>query len=88
MVLFWLVRHRPGGVYLASVNGLFGEEPVLRQHYHTLVLFPYLGADGRFVVRVMERGRESSLSAIESRYATESIHLVRIDAQGEYVPLR
>ena len=38
----------PNRWYLVSINGEFGENPTLIQHYHIAVFFPYFNKDGIF----------------------------------------
>lgn len=85
-ILFWLASHNPGTFYLGSVNRLFGSDPVLRQHTHVVVLFPYFDQEGRFQVSVMERNVETSLASLDERYGSDFIHLVRVSKIGEFSP--
>jgi hypothetical protein len=90
-LLYFLARKSPGTFYLGSVNdaafGVASEgTPVLRQHHHVIVLFPWFDADGGFRVAVMERNKETSLESLSRRYAREYVHLERVDASGDFVP--
>jgi hypothetical protein len=85
-VLYLLAIQDPGYFYLGSVNKEFGTDPVLRQHTHVVVLFPYFTGDGKFRVSVMERNVETSLQSLADRYPDDFIHLVRIRAERNYVP--
>ncbi len=83
-VLYWLALREPGTFYLGSVNRLFGEAPVLRQHTHVVVLFPYFDGEGRFHTAVMERNVETDIQSLERRYGDDFIHLVRVDASARF----
>ena len=83
-VLYSLARTEPGTFYLGSVNGLFGSDPVLRQHTHVLVLFPYFDGNGRFEAAVMERSIETSVASLERRYPDDFIHLVRVRGDSDF----
>ncbi len=85
-IMYLLAVSEPGYFYLASLSRPFGEEPVLRQHTHVAVLFPYFDSNGIFRVVVMERNVESSLVSLRRRYETEFIHLVRVRADDRYEP--
>lgn len=85
-IMYLLAVSEPGYFYLASLNRPFGEEPVLRQHTHVAVLFPYFDRNGIFRVIVMERNVESSLVSLRRRYDSEFIHLVRVRADERYEP--
>lgn len=85
-VLYYLAVEEPGNFYLASVNREFGSEPVLRQHTHVVVLFPYFEESGEFEVAVLERNVETSIESLERRYGKEYVHLVRVAASRRYTP--
>ena len=85
-VLYLLAASDPGNFYLGSVNRDFGTDPVLRQHTHVVVLFPYLLDDGEFRVAVFERNVETSTESLLKRYPNDYIHLVRVRASSAYVP--
>lgn len=87
-ILYLLAITEPGHFYLGSINGEFGANPVLWQHYHVVVLFPYFDLNGVFRVAVMERNVETGVNSLIERYAQHYIHLVGIRAaqQGRYLP--
>ncbi|TVR90744.1 MAG: hypothetical protein EA428_07495 [Spirochaetaceae bacterium] len=85
-IMYLLAVSEPGHFYLGSLSRPFGEEPVLRQHTHVAVLFPYIDRNGIFRVVVMERNVESSLVSLRRRYENEFIHLVRVRADERYEP--
>ena len=85
-VLYRLALAEPGNIYLGSVNISFGEDVVLRQHTHVVVLMPWFDEKGRFNVAVMERNNETSMESLELRFAGEYIHLVRVAANREFDP--
>ncbi|MDA3948084.1 MAG: hypothetical protein PF508_02570 [Spirochaeta sp.] len=87
-VLYRLARRDPGTFYLGSVNRLFGEDPVLRQHTHVVALFPYFDRAGTFHVAVMERNVETSVASLERRYGNDFIHLVRVPGSDDFTPPR
>lgn len=86
LALFVLARQEPGTFYLASVNGEWGKEPKLWQHYHIVVLFPYFDRNGEFRTVVFERNAETSLASLHRRYPREYFHLVRIKAASGFLP--
>ena len=77
-VLYWLAVHEPGTLYIGSVNTDFGANPVLRQHVHVAVFFPYFDDRGKFHVVVMERNVETSITSLSQRYPDSFVHLVRV----------
>ncbi len=85
-ILYLLAVQEPGRFYIGSVNREFGREPVLRQHVHVVVLFPYFTADGSFEIAVMERNVESSMESLKRRYEGDYIHLVRVQAYESFEP--
>lgn len=85
-IMYLLAVSEPGHLYLASLNRPFGEGPVLRQHTHVAVLFPYFDENGVFRVAVMERNVETSLLSLTRRYNAEFVHLVRVRAHERYTP--
>ncbi len=85
-VLYLLAVREPGRFYIGSVNREFGEAPILRQHVHVVVLFPYFTEEGRFEVAVMERNVESSMASLRRRYTGDHIHLVRAEADERFDP--
>ncbi len=87
-ILFYLAVREPGTFYLGSINREYGNEPILRQHYHIVVLFPYFLETGEFRVVVFERNVESDLASLNKRYPGDFIHLVRIEADTIFNPPR
>jgi hypothetical protein len=85
LVLYLLARLEPGHFYVGSVNREYGDAPVLRQHMHVVVLFPYFDAAGRFQAAVMERNLETGIASLRGRYAGDYIHLVRIPVSESYL---
>ncbi|HEY9592927.1 MAG TPA: hypothetical protein VHE79_00520 [Spirochaetia bacterium] len=90
-LLYFLTRESPGTMYLGSVNAAAPASvsqgtPTLRMHHHVVVLFPYFDASGGFRVVVMERNHETGIESLARRYAAESVHLVRIDSEGDFNP--
>ncbi len=85
-VLFIEAAREPGNLYLGSINGELGSDPVLHQHFHLVVLFPFFMPGGGFRVQVMERNAETSLAALQARYPGRYVHLVRFPAGGEFSP--
>ncbi len=83
-VMYLLALRDPGKIYLGSINGEFGSDPVLWQHYHVVVFFPYFDDQGNFRVAVLERNVESSLSSLQRRYPREFVHLVALEPAQEY----
>jgi hypothetical protein len=77
-IMYFLALNEPGNWYLGSINGEFGSSPVLWQHYHVVVLFPYFDESGAFRVVVMERNLETGVDSLIKRYPKEFIHLVKI----------
>jgi hypothetical protein len=85
-LMYLLAIREPGYIYLASFNEEFGERPVLHQHVHVAVLFPYFDEHGEFQVDVMERNVEASTKSLLRRYGEDSVHLVRVRADYSYTP--
>jgi hypothetical protein len=88
-LLYFLARKDPGTIYLASVNAASAQAsqegtPTLRQHHHVVVLFPCFDEKGAFQVVVMERNLETSLASLDRRFASEYVHLVRLDSTGAF----
>ncbi len=86
LALFLDYRRNPGSFYLGSLNREYGKDPVLYQHFHVAVFFPYFSADGRFRVAVFERNEESSLESLQGRYPDSFVHLVRLPRGSSFVP--
>ena len=73
----------PGRLYLGSINGYFGEEPKLWQHYHIAVFIPYYENDV-LKIAVLKRNKETSFSYLLERYPNTYCHLVAIATEGEF----
>ena len=73
----------PGRMYLGSINGYFGEEPKLWQHYHIAVFIPYYENDV-LKIAVLERNKETSFSYLLERYPNTYCHLVAISTEGDF----
>lgn len=86
LLLYLESRKNPGNFYIGSINREYGEGPILRQHFHLVVLFPYFTKDGSFRAAVFERNQETSLSSLRCRFENNFIHLVRLDSQGDFIP--
>jgi hypothetical protein len=84
-VLYLQAISDPGTFYLGSVNGEFGSDPVLWQHYHVVALFPYFDEEGSFRIAVLERNVETSVSSLRRRYPDEFIHLVAIRPASDFL---
>jgi hypothetical protein len=85
-ILYYLTVTEPGNFYIGSVNREFGKNPVLRQHIHVVVLFPYFDEKGVFQVSVMERNVETGIESLNRRYRGDFIHLVRVRAAEDFTP--
>lgn len=85
-ILYGLALEEPGHFYIGSVNQEFGSEPVLRQHVHVAVFFPYFDSDDRFRVVVLERNVETGLESLAERYPGSYVHLVRARAHSSFTP--
>ena len=83
LLLYFLAAENPGFFYLGSVNGPFGTDQVLRQHYHVAALFPYLDPQGNLQVVLLERNQMNEISSFINRYPKEYIHLVRVKARED-----
>ncbi|MBN1835738.1 MAG: hypothetical protein JW820_07800 [Spirochaetales bacterium] len=86
LVLYLEAARNPGMFYLGSVSREYGSEPVLRQHFHLVVLIPYFTESGAFQVAVFDRGRESSLAGLQERFAGTFVHLVRLPVGDDFAP--
>ena len=86
LVLYFLSSLEPGHFYIGSVNRDYGTNPVLKQHVHLVVLFPYFDENGVFQTVVMERNVETSVESLERRYAADHIHLVKLPVSPAYAP--
>jgi hypothetical protein len=87
-ILYTLAVDEPGHFYIGSVNTEFGAEPVLRQHVHVAVLFPYFDESGRFSITVLERNVETDIDSLAERYPGSYVHLVRVEADEAFQPPR
>lgn len=83
LILYRLALTDPGHFYMGSVNIAYGEEPVIRQHIHVALFFPYFDEEGRYRAVVMERNLETNLKSLEERYPGSYVHLVRLEAQKD-----
>jgi hypothetical protein len=86
LMLFLEASANPGHFYIGSLNREYGGQPVLRQHFHLAVLFPYFTPSGSFRVAVFDRTQESSLVGIMQRFPGAYIHLVRLPLGDSFVP--
>ena len=68
---------------MGSINGYFGEDPKLWQHYHIAVFIPYYENDV-LKIAVLERNKETSFSYLLERYPNTYCHLVAIPTEGEF----
>lgn len=85
-VLYLLAVREPGYLYIGSINREFGTSPVLRQHVHLALFFPYFDARGRYQVAVMERNVETGVTSLQRRHRDSDVHLVRVKAEEPFVP--
>ncbi|AEJ61135.1 hypothetical protein Spith_0860 [Spirochaeta thermophila DSM 6578] len=85
-VLYLEAVRRPGYFYFGSVNGEWGEDPTLWQHYHVAVFFPFFDEGGRFHIVVMERGRETPFDSFVRYYESQHVHLVRVPVPARFSP--
>ncbi|MDX9801219.1 MAG: hypothetical protein RBT69_07780 [Spirochaetia bacterium] len=83
-LLYYLAVTDPGYIYLGSINGDFGTDPVLRQHYHIAAFLPYINSEGDFFPVLYERNRKTGIDEFIKKYSGESIHLVKIKAEQNY----
>ncbi len=86
LILYFLARVEPGYFYLGSVNRDYGADPVLKQHVHIAVFFPYFDKNGVFSTVVMERNSETGLDSLNNRYPADYVHLVRLPVSDLYAP--
>lgn len=73
----------PGRIYLGSVNGYYGDNPKLWQHYHVVVFIPYYEKE-KLKIAVLERNKETSFSYLLCRYPNTFCHLVGFSSEGEF----
>jgi hypothetical protein len=86
LLMFLEAAANPGHFYIGSMNREYGSEPVLRQHFHLIVLFPYFTPSGSLRVAVFDRNREVTLEGTVERYSGAHIHLVRMPITDSFVP--
>ena len=86
LLLFLEAAANPGHFYIGSLNREYGGQPVLRQHFHMVVHFPYFRADGSFAAAVFDTGSESTLPALIRRFPGAYIHLVRLPLGQSFLP--
>lgn len=85
-VMYELAKENPGHIYLGSVNTLVHDEYDLRKHLHVVVFFPWLDAEGRLELKILETNKETSTASFLRRYAGEYVHLVSIPQLGVFKP--
>lgn len=73
----------PDMFYLGSINGMFGKNPSLWQHYHVAVFIPYY-ENNVLKIAVLERNKETSFQYLLKRYPNTYCHLVGISAKGDF----
>lgn len=73
----------PNRIYLGSINGMYGENPTLWQHYHIAVFIPYF-ENYILKIAVLERNKETSFEYLMERYPNTYCHLVAISTEGEF----
>jgi hypothetical protein len=83
-VLYLLWKRDPGALYLGTVNREAADGAPVRAYHHLAVFFPYADGAGAFHLAVMERNVETSTASLQRRFPGEFIHLVRIDAEGDF----
>jgi hypothetical protein len=86
VLMFLEAAANPGHFYIGSLNREYGSQPVLRQHFHMVVLFPYFTPSGTLRVAVFDRTREATLEGTIERYAGSYIHLVRMPIGDSFLP--
>jgi hypothetical protein len=86
LLMFLEAAANPGNFYIGSLNREYGSEPVLRQHFHMIVLFPYFTPSGILRVAVFDRNREVTLEGTADRYSGAYIHLVRLPIGEAFLP--
>jgi len=84
LLLYILATVEPGNFYLASVNNLYTKNPLLRQHFHVALFFPYFDNQGNFQIVVLDQHSEQSIESFIVTYSSDFIHFVRIKAFGEF----
>jgi hypothetical protein len=88
LLMFLETSANPGHFYIGSLNREYGTDPVLRQHFHLVVLIPYFTPSGALRVAVFDRNREATLDGTMGRYADAYIHLVRLPLGERFLPQR
>jgi hypothetical protein len=86
LLMFLEAAANPGHFYIGSLNREYGSHPVLRQHFHMIVLFPYFTPAGTLRVAVFDRNREVTLEGTADRYPGTYIHLVRLPIGDSFIP--
>lgn len=79
-ILYILAVRRPGMFYAASINTAYGSAPVLRQHVHVAVFFPYFTRDGSYKLVQLERGYRSTPESLRERYPGSMVHFTQLPA--------
>jgi hypothetical protein len=86
LLMFLEASANPGHFYLGSLNREYGSQPVLRQHFHMVALFPYFTPSGSLRIAVFDRNQEAALEGTVERYAGSYIHLVRLPVGDSFQP--
>ena len=76
-------KMHPNRIYLGSINGMYGENPTLWQHYHIAVFIPYYEND-ILKIAVLERNKETSFEYLMERYPNTYCHLVAFSSVGDF----
>ena len=82
LILYFLAIKNPGDFYIGSVNRDYGTNPILRQHFHLVLLFPYFDSHDKFHVVTMERNLETDLESLVNRFNKNHVHLIGIHSRG------
>ncbi len=85
-LMYELAKENPGHIYLGSVNTMVHSEYELRKHLHVAVFFPWLDAQGRLVLKILDTNEETSIAAFIRRYGEDYVHLVSIPHIGVFKP--
>lgn len=91
-ILYGLAVKKPGRIYLGSVNGDFRppgagpKDPVLNQHRHIAVFFPWIDPWGTYRLAVFEVNSETSLPRLQRAYPNHWVHLVELQITGDFQP--
>jgi hypothetical protein len=86
LLMFVEAAANPGHFYIGSLNREYGSQPVLRQHFHMVVLFSYFTATGTLRIAVFDRNRETTVESTVKRYTGAYIHLVRLPVGDAFAP--